>query len=64
VNGYGDRDAAPEALFHLGAAYQAAGKHRQAEMLSARLVEQFPESIWARLARYRSPSIQLSEAVP
>ncbi len=50
IRRFADRDAAPEALFRLGAAYREANEFELSEEAFNRLAAQHADSIWARQA--------------
>ncbi len=52
---YPHRDALPEALYRLGAAYKADGELAKSEQAFARLMEKHPDSIWAEQAARSAP---------
>lgn len=65
VRRFPDRDAAPEALFRLGAAYRESGDFEHSEDVFERLTARYPDSIWTRQAeRYpnRLPRARLTSA--
>lgn len=50
---YPDRDAAAEALFRLGLAYQSLNQPDEARARLDRLLRTFPESVWSKEARFQ-----------
>ncbi len=50
---YPDRDQVPEALFRLGVALKASDQHEKSETVFARLLHDYPASVWTmQAARY------------
>ena len=50
-------DAVPEALFRLGVACKADGRLVKSEEVFARLLDEYPDSVWSRQAVYHTPRL-------
>jgi len=51
IEQYPDRDAIPEVLLRLSIAYRKTGSMDESEKVLRKLLERYPESVWARQAR-------------
>lgn len=62
-----DRDAAPEAMFRLSEALRSAGRPQEASSITATLLNNFPNDVWAKQAlqqRFQVAASRLTQASP